>query len=92
MAAARRATSNATADQLATRKLDPLEEPEDAPTVISRAIKSPNAGRSIQKRLPIGSRRRPKTGKLQELQSMERLLLLVSLIPSPWKQSRRMKS
>ena len=62
MAVERRATSKGTASPEEQEEEAELENPhsESAPTVISPAIRRLIAGRSIQRRLPIGSNRRTK--------------------------------
>jgi len=91
MAVGRRDTSNTTVNpEEQEEEEEQLEEQENAHTVTRPAIRRLNAGRSIQRRLLIGSRRRP--GRWPGLHWMERQLSLASLIPSPWKQSRRKKS
>ena len=67
-----------------------LENPESVRIATNPAIRRLIAGRSIQKRPLSGSNRR--TRRWQGLFWMERQLSLASLIPSPWKQSRRKKS
>ena len=61
----RRATSNATVDQPVAEleEEEQLEDLANAHTVTRPAIKRLSAGRSIQRRLPNSSRRRPRPGR-----------------------------